>query len=256
MPRAAFTIVLNGLHHFKHNDYANYVLNNFDYWVVVEGAAMNTGSTRWCSRMPDEYHKNGRSIDGTLDYLSELKNKYKNLHMVIGTGLWLNKDHQVNAGINELKKHTNEAMLWEIDADEQWNITQIEAAERALIAANAKSGWLWANHYVGHNLVCRGEWGDGPHRRLWKWHGELFEKHEPPVLMGGGEPHIILPQRFEHYAYYFECDVKFKDKWYGGHQGIYDRWLSLQKETVFPQPISRLFGDQGYGRSKTTIVRI
>jgi hypothetical protein len=37
-----------------------------------------------------------------------------------------------------------------------------------------------------------------------------------------------------------------------GHEGIFERWKSLQKETVWPQPISRLITGW-WGKTKTTI---
>ena len=262
MKRIAFTIILNGLHHLKHNDYAEYLAKNLDYWIIVEGACQSQGSTKWCKEMPDKWHKGGQSIDGTTDFICDLRAKYPNkiTHYVIRNEMWDSKDQMINHAIFHIKDEMkiNNCFLFEIDIDEQWTIEQMAEAEQMLIDQGGKTGLFLADFYVGENLLAKGEWGEGkklPYRRLWKWEGEYFKTHEPPVLEGGNGREILLPQRFKHYAYYFEQDVKFKNDWYGGHEGIYERWLALQKETEFPQPISRLITG-GWGKTKTEIAKI
>ena len=49
------------------------MLNNFDYWVVVEGASLNNGSTYWCKSISDKYQTNGMSVDGTVEFLSSIE---------------------------------------------------------------------------------------------------------------------------------------------------------------------------------------
>ena len=71
MKRIAFTIILNGLHHLKHNDYYLFLINNFDYWIIVDGASNNNGSTTWCNNMLDKYHNNGASNDGTIEFIKD-----------------------------------------------------------------------------------------------------------------------------------------------------------------------------------------
>ena len=256
--RIAYTIILNGLHHLTHNDYYKFILNNFDYWVVVEGASKNTGTTSWCKNMPDKYQSNGKSVDGTIDFLKELK--YKNLIFIESSGFWPNKDKQVNRCIEEIKKLTNNCFLWEIDIDEQWELENIIKAEKLLIEEKAKTGCFLCDYYVGKNLIVKGQWGEGgvlPYRRLWDWKGEYFETHEPPRLIGGNGKGILIPTRFKHYAYYFEQDVKFKNDWYSGHEEIYENWVKLQKEEQFPQHISRLLGtNTHWGQTNTWIYKI
>lgn len=221
----------------------------FDFWVIIEGAANNTGSTKWCKSMPDKYHNNGSSIDGTYNYLDEYCHGYDNpiVHHVYG--LVFNKDQMVNKAIDLIKLHRSEWLnskilephfLWQIDCDEQWTSAAMDAAEKEL---KGDTGMFLCNYYVGPGLVARGGWGEGksrPYRRLWGWKGQAFKSHEPPVLEGGNGKEQLLPQRFNHYAYYYEKDVEFKDKYYGGHEGIYKRWKKLQEKTVFPQPLNRL----------------
>jgi len=260
LKRIAFTIVLNGVHHLKHNDYAEYILKNFDYWVVIEGASKNQGSTSWCNNMSNEYQNNGASVDGTREYLIELSSKNDNLILVLADKMWEGKDQQVNKAAEEINKLADEAFVWEIDVDEQWTIENIKKAEEILTQNKAKTGAFLCNYFVGPNLFARGQWGEGkalPYRRLWHWKKDMFKSHEPPCLVNGNGLGILIPVRFNHYAVYFEKDVKFKNMWYGGHEGIYDRWKLLQNETSFPQHISKLLGtNTHWGNTDTWIHKI
>ena len=239
--RIAFTIILNGLNHLKHNNYYEFLVKNFDYWVVVEGASQNNGSTKWCKSMPDKWHKNGKSIDGTVDFMIDLKNKYSNIIFVESNGMWNSKDDMVNKAIEEIKKITNKCFLWQVDIDEQWTLEQIIKSEKELINNDAKSARFYVNHFVGENLITDGDYGGGPDFiRLWDWKGESFILHEPPILSGNGK-NIIINEKINHYSYYFEEDVKFKDEWYTNHDGVYDGWKKLKTETIFPQIITYLF---------------
>jgi glycosyltransferase involved in cell wall biosynthesis len=253
--RIGFTICFNGLHHLLHNNYAEKLINMLDYWVIVEGATNNGGSTKWCKRMPDWCHNAGHSTDGTVEFLKEFRRQHKDKISIryAYNGNWASKDAMVNccteliaysntSPINFVsdwfnynpEKLVNNVFLWQIDADEQWTPEAMDEAEKQL---DGDCGMFLCDYYVGKNLMAKDE---RPYKRLWRWKGQGFASHEPPVLKGGNGKEMLLPQRFDHYAYYYERDVIFKDEWYGGHKGIHKRWLELQKETVFPQPLSRL----------------
>jgi hypothetical protein len=258
--RIIFTIIFNGLHHLEHNNQAEFIKNNCDYWVVVEGASSSNGSTRWCKSIPNHLHNNGKSVDGTAEFLKDFSNKNKNIIYIESEGFWNSKDVQVNRAIEEIKKITNECYLWEFDIDEQWESDSLDQAEIHLDQQNAKTGRFRADCYVGKDILAKGDWGelhnDG-YVRLWKWNGEYFKTHEPPILEGNNDPSILLNQRFKHYNYYFEKDVMFKNDWYGGHEGIYERWKlinSLPKQN-FPLPINYLITGP-WGRSNTILVKV
>ena len=108
---------------------------------------------------------------------------------------------------------------------------------------------------MGDDLIVKGDWGEGdgmPYKRLWRWSGENFLSHEPPLLMGGNGVEVLLKPKFNHYSYFFQKDVEFKNDWYGGHENILPNWLSLKNETEFPIHISKLI--TGYfGGSKSYI---
>lgn len=257
--RVIFSIIFNGLHHLLHNDQYRFILDNCDKWIVVEGASKSNGTTSWCKTMPDEYHKNGASIDGTREFLHELSQLESKLIYVPSDGFWHSKDVQVNRAIEELKKITNECFLWEFDIDEQWTSDSMNQAEKEMQEEGIKSASFRANCYVGQNLLAIGEWGEcvtGGYPRMWHWQGENFKCHEPPILEGTeNKPSKLLSPRFNHFNYFFEKDVKFKDLWYSGHEHILERWKrlnSLPKE-AFPVRLSALI--TGYwGTTNSAII--
>lgn len=256
--RVAFTIIHNGLHHLKHLDQAQRILRDCDLWVVVEGAARSNGSTRWCKEFPPELHHNGRSVDGTHEYLTELQKTVSNLVYVPSDGFWDSKDAQVNRATEEVRKRTASCWLWQIDADEHWTAESMTAAENELDASGEIAGAFAADCRVGKNLRAIGDWGECRtygYIRLWKWCGQDFICHEPPLLQGAGKEAILLTPRFTHYNYYFERDVEFKDKWYGGHEGILERWQLLNSLTnrSFPLHISNLITGN-WGKTNSSIV--
>lgn len=270
--RIGFTIIYNGAHHLEHNDWGCRLPKILDYWVIVEGAADPGGSTSWCKKLKDTH-----STDNTNYKIAELCFRNNNVFVLpIRSDKWESKDSMVFAAMFHIRSRLldygigfdnnfcSDIFLWQCDIDEQWTPEQIDEAENILIDSGADCGCFHANHFVGKGLVARGTWGEGndptdplnnAYRRLWRWNGQLFETHEPPVLEGGNGKEILLPQRFNHYSYYFEKDVIFKSKYYQGYEELHTKWLDLQKETVFPQPISRLIG--GYwGNTETVIERI
>lgn len=257
--RVAFTIIHNGLHHLKHNNQSEKILSMCDKWIVVEGASRSNGSTKWCKEFPNHLHKNGASVDGTREYLYDFSQKNENLVYIPSTGFWDSKDEQVNHAIAEVRKITDRCFLWEIDADEQWEPETMDAAEKELRLTGSKAGAFRADCYIGKNLMAIGDWGEAKtygYTRLWDWEGENFICHEPPLIesMPRKDP-TMLSQRFRHYNYYFEKDVEFKDQWYGGHEGILERWklLNCLDKRFFPMHISNLITGS-WGTANAAIV--
>jgi hypothetical protein len=70
--RIIVSILLNAKENLLHNDYYKKVPSMCDYWIIAEGASQSNGSTRWCKTMPEGTHINGRSSDGTFEFLTEL----------------------------------------------------------------------------------------------------------------------------------------------------------------------------------------
>lgn len=254
--RVAFTIVLDGLRHLIHNDYWKTMIDNFDYWVIVEGVAKPNGSTYWCKELSPSVYKNYLSVDGTTDFLNKLSSARVKI-IRPDNRPWESKDEQVNAAIQAIKKITNECFLWQIDVDEQWTKEQLAQAEDILTKNNGKTGCFYCNYFVGPNQQVFGDWGEGkiePYRRLWNWKGEVFESHEPPKLNGNNGPGLLINVRFNHYAYYFFNDVKFKEIYYSGYDGLYERWLKVQenKGTIH---IRELLGPNIWWSNTNTIIK-
>ena len=245
-------------HHLEHRDQLARLLSFFDHVVVVEGAAQNRGSTAWCNRHPSRVP---HSTDGTRELLLETAAKHPaRLRVVTAATFWPSKDEMCRAALDHLRQEVGPrgAYLWQVDADEIWEGHQLAEAERELAAAGADCGAFLCNYYLGPHLVARGDWGEGqalPYRRLWRWDGRQFKTHEPPELAGGNGLTVLLPQRFEHYAYYFEQDVQFKALYYGGHAEVARRWPLLQQRppSDFPLPLAALFGNNRRGTSQTLI---
>jgi hypothetical protein len=218
--------------------------------------------------MPESYHENGHSIDNTLDYLKHLQKEHDNIFVKTNEGnLWQSKDHMVNRAIDVIKEELKirKCYLWQIDVDEQWEEKKLFFAENALEFTNVKTGLFLCDYWVGKNLIVRGDWGESrllPYRRLWNWAGEYFRSHEPPTLDPNNGRESLLPFRFDHYAYYFDKDVLFKDAWYNGYKGIYEKWLDLQQEAKdkpigYEWPVTKLLRRNSYwGRTKTVIVKV
>jgi hypothetical protein len=260
--RIGFTIIYNGAHHLLHNQWVERLPKMLDYWVVVEGAAAPGGSTSWCRELDKK-----TSDDGTLLILDEAEYANNNVHLVpCPKDGWASKDNMVNAAVGaavHLKAGVlTPIFLWQLDIDEQWTIDQMDAAECTLTEVGADCGCFHANHFVGPDIVAKGTWGEGndpedplrnAYRRLWLWCGRRFETHEPPMLYGGNGKEVLLPQRFNHFSYRFEQDVLFKQRYYQGYEDLHKKWCSLQSETTFPQPVSRLIG--GYWGSTDTVIQ-
>ncbi len=252
--RIAFTIIFNGLQHLLHNSYIHKLLPTFDYWIFVEGACNPTGSTKWCQHILDKYHKNGHSIDGTLEYLKYMDNTDKRVILIENNGFWNNKDDMVNAAMKVICDK-NPDFFWQIDCDEMWTHDQICEAEYHLRETKSNTGVFLSEYYIGTNLLAIGEWGEGRkggYKRLWKFNGNIFHSHEPPLLVGGNGKEILMSQVFKHYAYYYDEDVKFKEDFYG-YKNLYKNWLAL-KTMIPPIKLNYFFNDGNWSKTKTIIV--
>jgi hypothetical protein len=265
--RLGFTIVFNGEKHLTHNNFIGKMADALDLWVIVEGIALPGGSTNWCGNI-DKIPKNEKtwlSADKTTKLLDKALATYDNIEVIRPEKqCWDSKDDMVNAACGILRAYYcgRQTFLWEVDVDEQWNKPDMAAAEAELIKNKAKTGCFYSNYFVGKNIVSDGLWGEGrsdrqpllnAYRRLWLWKGERFSAHEPPTLCTGNAPEVLLSQRFNHYAYYFDADVKFKELYYK-YDGLYDKWLALQSAQTFPQPLTALLA-RGWGSDKTTFIR-
>lgn len=252
-PRIALTIAYNAMNHLKHGRFVEFMVNNFDLWVIVEGCSRNGGSTSWCKHMNLPHH----STDGTAEYVKELAESHKNVRAYSHHKHYKSKDEQVNKGIEIIKTAYQSGWLWQVDVDEHWTIEDMEAAERELWRLPFKAAEFQFNHYVKRDIIAVGEWGSGWVTRLWKWTGQSFASHEPAVLHNEGKP-IKLRQKFNHYSLIFEDDVRHKAKSYKGHEPIYLNWKKLDTlDWTQPNHVSCLFGTHNpIGRTESYLIKI
>jgi hypothetical protein len=243
--RYAFTIIYNGKHHLLHKEFTERMVSMFDKWVIVEGFSRNGGSTAWCTSI----RPLSQSTDGTIELCQSLQSD-KVIFATSQTG-WSSKDEQVNKAI-ELLQGSEPGWLWQVDADEHWTIEDLEGAETMLQKDIKLAGGFQFYHYLckdvdGRQLVGKGAWGDNIHTRLWWWQGQKFISHEPPKMVGQDGVRL-LPQKYHHYAYYFEQDVIFKSKYYRGYRQVLHNWQQLRRRRFdYPIPAKTLLG------SSTTI---
>lgn len=246
--RIAFTIIYNQLHQLQFMGFTDFMLKNFDHWVVVDGLAGNGGSTSWCKDLNLDF----KSTDGTVEYMRSLKSD--TVHFIEAERKWDSKDEMVEAAIVKIRELARACTLYQVDSDEHWTEDGMMRAERFLKGTDRKCVSVTPIHYVSTNRVAMGQWVTKVNR-VWKWKGESFISHEPAVIYGQSKA-LAIPVSFNHYSYIFDKDIIFKEKLYG-YTGLYSKWKSFQDSIEDELPITALFDkDHPIGKSKTKLVKI
>lgn len=259
LPVHFFTIVLNGMPFIRHHIDEFRHLPFRWHWHIVEGVAELVGDTAWSrpngGHIPDSFHNQGRSIDGTAEYLDELQGLFPENITVYRKPIgqfWQGKLEMVNAPLATINEP---CLLWEIDSDECWTHLQFCRARQMFVdEAHRSAAYYWCDFYVGPRLVvssrnCYSQVGKKEWLRTWRYRpGCRWVAHEPPQLVyQDGEVFSdlagIAPFSndetedrgliFQHFAYATVAQVRFKERYYGYPQAVFN-WLRLQKETVFP----------------------
>lgn len=230
-----FTIVLDGRPFIERHLPVFDALKIPWRWVIVEGAAQNTGCTAWCKPQDPRL-----SLDGTSEYLDTLKS-HPNI-TVIQSPSWPGKLAMINAALAHMDFAAG--VLMEIDADEIWTASQLEDIV-TLFREHPYAGEMQfdCRYFVGADIVTVGEncYGNNPRewRRAWRWRrGATFSCHEPPVFDHKGATLVNEVTRqfglvFDHYAYATEAQVRYKQDFYG-YPGAVEGWRRLQANTDWP----------------------
>ena len=260
MPIHFFTIVLNG------EPFIHYHINIFKelsvrwHWHIVEGVADLKHDTAWSLRLggevTDDIHIQGRSKDGTTEYLDELARLYPEnitIYRKPKGEFWDGKREMIQAPLVNIQE---ECLLWQVDVDELWTVEQIESARLLFVANPDKTAaYYWCWYFVGEKLVIstRNCYTQNPQQewlRTWRFKPEYaWAAHEPPVLVerltdgnfrdiakinpflhDETETHNLL---FQHYSYVLPEQLKFKESYYG-YKEAESQWLNLQQAKVFP----------------------
>lgn len=216
-----------------------YTLNSLTVpfvWHVVEGAAMNNGSTSWCKPQPPRL-----SRDGTTEFLHGIRN-HPNVRLY-QRQQWDSKDSMVNAALETIKEP---AILFQIDADEQWTASQLQAAMIYFKSSPTVASMRFrCRYFLGPNIIATGEnaYGnrDGEWLRAWRFTpGDTFVKHEPPVLRQQFKGIQWTPLEthnlglvFNHQAYLLASQLRFKEAYYGYPDAL-KHWQRLQANKEWP----------------------
>ncbi|MGD1912676.1 MAG: FkbM family methyltransferase [Rivularia sp. (in: cyanobacteria)] len=260
LPVHFFTIVLNGQPFIKYHIDIFKQLPFKWHWHIVEGVADLKHDTAWSvgngGRITSEIHNSGLSIDGTSEYINELKKQYPDNITVYRKPegiFWEGKREMTNAPLENIQE---ECLLWQVDVDELWTFEQLSTARELFIKNPDKTAaFYWCSYFVGENLLIssRNCYAQNPQQewlRTWKFKpGYVWAAHEPPVLVeklpdgqlknlaavnpfihGDTEEQGLV---FQHFAYTTKEQLKFKEEYYGYKDAV-SQWTTLQQQTKFP----------------------
>jgi hypothetical protein len=213
------------------------------HWYIVEGAAMNEADTGWCKPQMARLSK-----DGTTEYLNSLRGHP--CVTVVQKQRWHGKTEQCNACLKNIKEP---CVLMQIDCDELWSSEQlnrvVQLFEENPQVAQAR---FYCRYFVGPNLVVTSDNTYGNHNgewlRAWRFSpGDFFLRHEPPTLQQQFHGDTVdrsetrsFGMVFDHYAYVFESQVAYKEKFYGYTDAVH-RWKRLQQNAVWPADLNQFF---------------
>ncbi|MEA5507860.1 FkbM family methyltransferase [Halotia wernerae UHCC 0503] len=267
VPIHFFTIVLNGQPFIRYHIEIFKQLPFKWHWHIVEGVADLKHDTGWSIQLggtiSDEIHTNGRSNDGTTEYLDELKQQYPEnitVYRKPKNVFWDGKREMVNEPLFNISE---ECLLWQIDADELWKVEQIVTARQMFIDNPEKTAaFYWCWYFVGEKLIIstRNCYAQNPRQewlRTWRYKpGAVWVAHEPPRLK---EPLVngqwrdvaavnpFLHQEtenyglvFQHFAYVTAEQLRFKEQYYG-YKNALSQWDLLQNITKFPVQLQEYF---------------
>jgi hypothetical protein len=211
-------------------------------WIIVEGPAMNNGSTKWCQSQPL-----GWSTDGTNEYFTAINDEKHVQHWA--REAWDSKDEMANFALSTIDYP---CVVMQIDADEIHTPENIDKIVE-LFTNDPQLGAIRmpCRFFVGPRLVCIGQdcwssrWFEWD--RAWRFApGIEFLSHEPPRLnyylgrIMEREEAKTHRLSFDHYAYALRKQVEYKEKFYG-YKGLTNQWKALQAQTHFPEPLQRFF---------------
>jgi len=268
LPIYFFTIVLNGEPFIEYHIEVFKQLPYKWHWHIVEGVADLKHDTAWSlqngGRITDEIHSQGRSNDGTAEYLDELAQLYPENVTVYRKPegiFWEGKREMVNTPLPNIRE---ECLLWQVDVDELWTVEQLCTARYMFINNPEKTAaFYWCWYFVGENLVIstRNCYAQNPAQewlRTWRFKpGHVWVRHEPPILaepLPDGELRNVaefnafrheetenLGLVFQHFAYVIPEQLRFKEQYYGYTNALL-QWTALQQQTKFPALLRQYLG--------------
>ncbi|MEG3896269.1 MULTISPECIES: FkbM family methyltransferase [unclassified Microcoleus] len=267
MPINFLTIVLNGEPFIRYHIEVFKQLPFKWHWHIVEGVAEQKHDSAWMlkfgGQITDELHDNGRSKDGTTEYLDELAQLYPENVTIYRKGagvFWDGKLEMVNAPLERINQ---ECLLWQVDVDELWTVEQICTVRQMFTDHPEKTAaYYWCWFFVGENLAvstrnCYSQHPQQEWLRTWRYKpGARWKRHSPPSLvepLADGEVRDIATVNpflheetekqglvFQHFAYVTPEQLRFKERYYG-YKNARAEWMSLQAATSFPVRLGNYF---------------
>lgn len=207
------------------------------HWHIVEGTALPVKDTAWCKRIEPRLSK-----DGTTELLEQFKAHPRiTVHQ---RASWEGKTAMVNHALQYMREP---GVLLQVDMDEIWTSYQIEDIVAIFgQQPTVDCAKFYCRYYVGPNLVTVGDdcYGNNSYEWMRAWRfipGMYFVSHEPPKLAGIDDQRRCLPREktallfltFEHYAYVYEAQVRFKEQYYD-YPGAVAQWRKLQQNKIWP----------------------
>ncbi|MDD1413699.1 FkbM family methyltransferase [Dolichospermum sp. ST_con] len=260
LPIHFFTIVLNGEPFIRYHIDVFKELSFKWHWHIVEGVADLKHDTAWSTRqgghIAGNIHHNGRSNDGTTEYIDELARLYPEnitIYRKPEGEFWDGKREMVQAPLANI---TEECLLWQVDVDELWTVEQIWLSRQLFIESPEKTAaYYWCWYFVGEKLVIstRNCYAQNPKQewlRTWRFKpGYTWAAHEPPILVEHladdnirdvAKINPLLHEEtekynlvFQHYSYVLPEQLKFKETYYG-YKSAESQWLKLQEAKTLP----------------------
>jgi len=239
-----FTIVLNGEPYIEQHLATLRRLTIPWQWRIVEGVAEPTNCTSWCRPMPDRWHRDYASVDGTHEFLKAINGWRGDTGSVGVSGRrspWPGKLAMVARALEGVQG----GVVMQIDSDEIWQAWQLERIYWLMMQQPVATAARFACRYwVGPNklLTSTTGWarGDLEWLRAWRWGpGMKFFRHEPPIATGFDRCVTIESTQaaglvFDHFAYVTEQQIAMKQDYYG-YTGLVDAWHRLQ---ATPGPVN------------------
>ena len=249
LPIHFFTIVLNGEPFIRYHERMLCSLPMSWHWHIVEGVAALRHDTAWSvasgGHVSDTVHRQGRSNDGTSEYLDDLAGRFPEHVTIYRKPLgkfWNGKLEMVNAPLGNIKEH---CLLWQVDCDELWTARQVVAVHEAFKNdPKRSSAYYWCWYFVSPDKVIstRYNYAQNPREewlRTWRFApGDRWAAHEPPMLMrrrkNVGQLHPFWHEEmeaigavFQHFAYVIEAQLRFKETYYG-YKNALAQWQKIQ----------------------------
>lgn len=181
-------------------------------WHIVEGLASGRANKHRpysVEPLPEEFHHQGLSIDGTTEWLEKAQKDYPDLIHVHrrrnGGGMWVDKIEMLNYVLGAIQEET---ILVEVDVDELWTADQLLGIRDLLLSSPAPPSssevdmqdggtsthprdcaYFDCHFMVGPQLLTLTPGGYGHSYdyewlRAWRYRpGMFWLSHAPPMLM-------------------------------------------------------------------------